>query len=307
MSYLTQGTLTGLHLSAGKAGFMRRRIKRRRQRKENIMNIKKSNIITAVLCAAALSASSFYSGYAAGTDSGIYNSQGKIVFDNGTENTADDVVFDAADFLAIDKIIIDGKTSLKDELNQYDNIEINDDIPEFNLLAEAVGSLSDGTDAAAGNILSGKKALVGKSIITGNMDDHSGTKTSTSQIEENGSTAEITIPGGYYDENSKITVPIDVIKKLPTINSNLKLYRIAKPEGAPVTVPKAGCYIIYMSTQGGGEPAQPENTEVILEPTYFSVASIGVYLAVYMSTDVTSVACAGSDYNYVQGAIVLAP
>ncbi len=272
------------------------------------MNIKKSNIITAVLCAAALSASSFYSGYAAGTDSGIrYNSQGKIVFDNGTENTADDVVFDAADFLAIDKMVTDGKTSLKDELNQYDGIEINDDIPEFNLLAEAVGSLSDGTDAAAGNILSGKKALVGKSIITGNMDDHSGTKTSTSQIEENGSTAEITIPGGYYDENSKITVPIDVIKKLPTINSNLKLYGIAKPGGAPVTVPKAGCYIVCMSAQNGTPMTQPENTEIICEPTYFSVATIGVYIAVYKSTDVTSVVCTGSNYNYVQGAIVLAP
>ena len=36
------------------------------------MNIKKSNIITAVLCAAALSVSSFYSGYAAGTDSFLF-------------------------------------------------------------------------------------------------------------------------------------------------------------------------------------------------------------------------------------------
>lgn len=91
------------------------------------------------------------------------------------------------------------------------------------------------------------------------------------------------------------------------LKPNLKLYGIAQPGGAPVTVPKAGCYIVCMSTQGGREPVQPENTEIILEPTYFSVATIGVYLAAYVSTGTTSVVCTGSDYNYVQGAIVLAP
>lgn len=187
------------------------------------MNIKKSNIITAILCALTLSATSFYSGYAAAnTTSGIqYSSQGKIVFDNGTEEPTDDVVFDAADFRVIDNMVMDGKTSIKTELNKYGSIEINEDIPEFNMLAASVAAISDGTNATAGNILSGKKALVGKNIVTGSMADHSGTSTSTSQIKENGTTAEITIPGGYYDGNSKITVPIDVIKKLPAINSNL--------------------------------------------------------------------------------------
>lgn len=185
------------------------------------MNIKKSNIITAILCALTLSATSFYSGYAAAnTTSGIqYSSQGKIVFDNGTEEPADDVVFDAADFRVIDNMVMDGKTSIKTELNKYGSIEINEDIPEFNMLAASVAAISDGTDATSGNILSGKKALVGKNIVTGSMADHSGTSTSTSQIKENGTTAEITIPGGYYDENSKITVPIDVIKKLPAIDN----------------------------------------------------------------------------------------
>lgn len=186
------------------------------------MNIKKSNIITAILCALTLSATSFYSGYAAAnTTSGIqYSSQGKIVFDNGTEEPADDVVFDAADFRVIDNMVMDGKTSIKTELNKYGSIEINEDIPEFNMLAASIAAISDGTDATSGNILSGKKALVGKNIVTGSMADHSGTSISTSQIKENGTTAEITIPGGYYDSDSKITIPIDVIKKLPTINSN---------------------------------------------------------------------------------------
>ncbi len=187
------------------------------------MKIKISNAITAALCAAVLSAASYSLGYAdADTGGGTgYSSQGKIVFDNGTEDTADDVIFDASDFRLIDDMVTEGKTNIKNELNQYGNIQIDDDIPEFGTLAASVSAISDGTDAAAGNILSGKKALVGKNIVTGSMADHSGTSTSTSQIKENGTTAEITIPGGYYDENSKITIPIDVIKDLPAINSNL--------------------------------------------------------------------------------------
>ena len=188
------------------------------------MKIKISNAITAALCAAVLSAASYSLGYAdADTGGGTgYSSQGKIVFDNGTEDTADDVIFDASDFRLIDDMVTEGKTNIKNELNQYGNIQINDDIPEFGTLAASVSAISDGTDAAAGNILSGKKALVGKNIVTGSMADHSGTSTSTSQIKENGTTAEITIPGGYYDENSKITIPIDVIKDLPAINSNIE-------------------------------------------------------------------------------------
>lgn len=187
------------------------------------MKIKISNAITAALCAAVLSTASYSLGYAdADTGGGTgYSSQGKIVFDNGTEDTADDVIFDASDFRLIDDMVTEGKTNIKNELNQYGNIQIDDDIPEFGTLAASVSAISDGTDAAAGNILSGKKALVGKNIVTGSMADHSGTSTSTSQIKENGTTAEITIPGGYYDENSKITIPIDVIKDLPAINSNL--------------------------------------------------------------------------------------
>ncbi len=188
------------------------------------MKIKISNAITAALCAAVLSAASYSLGYAdADTGGGTgYSSQGKIVFDNGTEDTADDVIFDASDFRLIDDMVTEGKTNIKNELNQYGNIQIDDDIPEFGTLAASVSAISDGTDAAAGNILSGKKALVGKNIVTGSMADHSGTSTSTNQIKENGTTAEITIPGGYYDENSKITIPIDVIKDLPAINSNLR-------------------------------------------------------------------------------------
>lgn len=228
------------------------------------MNIKKSNIITAVLCTVALSVTSFYSGYAAAnTASGIqYNSQGKIIFDNSTEDTNDDVVFDASDFLTIDSMITDGKTNIKNELNQYDNIEINEDIPAFDTLAASIGAISDGTNATAGNILSGKKALVGKNIVTGSMTDYSGSRTPTSNVTENGTNAEITIPGGYYDESSKITVPIEVLKKLPTINSNLSAINLIayKTSGVnDVIINNNGVnhkvvYVVTMCSADNGNP-----------------------------------------------------
>lgn len=219
------------------------------------MKIKISNAITAALCAAVLSAASYSLGYAdADTGGGTgYSSQGKIVFDNGTEDTADDVIFDASDFRLIDDMVTEGKTNIKNELNQYGNIQIDDDIPEFGTLAASVSAISDGTDAAAGNILSGKKALVGKNIVTGSMADHSGTSTSTSQIKENGTTAEITIPGGYYDENSKITIPIDVIKDLPAINSN-----ISRNVEIPIRL-TATCYPASSTT-----PSQTISTDLTL-------------------------------------------
>ena len=187
------------------------------------MKFKKSNILTIVICAAILSVTSYHSGYAA-ADSGIqYNSQGKIVFDNGTKDTTDDVVFDAADFFLIDSMVTRGKTAVKNELNQYEGIEINEDIPAFDTLAASVSALADGTDATSENILTGKKALVGKNIVTGTMIDHSGDQISAGDIieNENGTMVEITIPGGYYDEETKVTIPIDTIEQLPTINSNL--------------------------------------------------------------------------------------
>ena len=115
------------------------------------MKIKISNAITAALCAAVLSAASYSLGYAdADTGGGTgYSSQGKIVFDNGTEDTADDVIFDASDFRLIDDMVTEGKTNIKNELNQYGNIQIDDDIPEFGTLAASVSAISDGTDAAA--------------------------------------------------------------------------------------------------------------------------------------------------------------
>lgn len=167
--------------------------------------------------------------------------------------------------------------------------------------ATDLASQTPGT-AGAGGILEGLKAWVAGKLIDGTMKDRRGTTVDAGTVTQDDEYTYLSIPEeACFDSNSKVRT------ENSNIAPNLKLYGIAQPGGAPVTVPKAGCYIVYMSTQGGREPAQPENTEIILEPTYFSVATIGVYLAAYVSTDVTSVVCTGSNYNYVQGAIVLAP
>ncbi len=156
--------------------------------------------------------------------------------------------------------------------------------------------------ASADDILEGQTAYNGTVLINGTMKDRRGVTVTTDAVTQDENYTYLSIPEeACYGVNSKVRT------QNSNITPNLKICGIAQPGGAPVTVPKAGCYIVYMSAQSGREPAQPENTEIICEPTYFSVATIGVYLAVYVSTDVTSVACAGSNYNYVQGAIVLAP
>ncbi|MCM1182802.1 MAG: hypothetical protein NC337_05475 [Roseburia sp.] len=192
------------------------------------MKIKKSTIIngiTAVACTAALSAAAVISGAAApdGEDRG-YNSRGKIVFDNNTRDETDDVIFDASDFFVIDGMVSAGKTDIRDALNEYDGVDIGEDIPSFEVLAASVSGLCDGTDAAAGNLLEGKKALVEKNMITGTMPDHGGITTPADGIAESEEeeAAEITIPEGYYDRDSRISIPIETIKEsVPSLNSSI--------------------------------------------------------------------------------------
>lgn len=181
------------------------------------MKIRKSSLITATVCTAALSAAVFISGHAA--EDSAYKSQGKIVFDNNTQDPVDDVIFDASDFFVIDGMVRDGKNSIKDALLEYDHVNIDEGIPAFDTLAAVISGLADGTDADAGNILSGKNALVGKRIITGAMPDYGSINTAAIQIAEQEDNAEITIPAGYYNEESKITVPIGDIKDMPTLDN----------------------------------------------------------------------------------------
>lgn len=183
------------------------------------MKIRKSSLITAAVCTAALSAAVFISGHAA--EDSAYKSQGKIVFDNNTQDPVDDVIFDASDFFVIDGMVRDGKNSIKDALLEYDHVNIDEGIPAFDTLAAEISGLADGTDADAGNILSGKNALVGKRIITGAMPDYGSINTAAIRIAEREENAEITIPEGYYNEESRITVPIGDIKDMPTLDNTI--------------------------------------------------------------------------------------
>ncbi len=157
--------------------------------------------------------------------------------------------------------------------------------------------------AMAADVLSGKTFTNSKDVgADGGMANRAAVTVDAGGVSQDDEYTYFTVPSdAFYNANSKLRT------KNSNIKSNLKLYEIVIPGGAPVTVPKAGCYIVCMSAQNGRPMTQPENTEIICEPTYFSVATIGVYIAVYKSTDVTSVVCTGSNYNYVQGAIVLVP
>lgn len=137
-----------------------------------MMNIKKSNVITAIICAVTLSTVSFYTGVSAASSSVSYKSQGKIVFDNNTEDTSDDVVFDASDFKTISDMVISGKKQIGTELNKYPSVNFNlsSSIPDFAELANAVDILTDDTtDTTSDKILKDYTAYVKGNKIKGTI------------------------------------------------------------------------------------------------------------------------------------------
>lgn len=140
------------------------------ERMKIMMNLKKSNVITAIICAATLSTVSFYTGVSAAGSSVSYKSQGKIVFDNNTDDTADDVVFDASDFKTISNMVVSGKKQIGAELNKYPSVNFNlsSSIPDFADLANAVDILTDDTtDTTSDKILKDYTAYVKGNKIKG--------------------------------------------------------------------------------------------------------------------------------------------
>ncbi|MBD5469914.1 MAG: hypothetical protein HDR19_01990 [Lachnospiraceae bacterium] len=134
-----------------------------------MIKIKKSNIITAIICAIFISAASFYTGVTAATENSIsYKSQGKIVFSNNTEDTADDVVFDASDFTTINDMVVSGKKLVGTELNKYPSVNMDlTTIPDFSELAMAVDTLTDDATADSNMILKDATAYVKGAKIKG--------------------------------------------------------------------------------------------------------------------------------------------
>lgn len=78
-------------------------------------------------------------------------------------------------------------------------------------------------NATSADILRGKTAYKGTTLLTGTIENFSGQTKVSSTIEESEGNALITIPNvGYYDRNSKISVPVEIIKKqLPTLSSGV--------------------------------------------------------------------------------------
>lgn len=134
--------------------------------------IKKSNVITAIMCAVSISVGSFYFGASAASENGIsYRSQGKIVFNNNTEDTTDDVVFDASDFSTINNMVVSGKKLVGTELNKYPsvNIDLTRTIPDFSELAASIDTLTDDATADSGMILNDATAYVKGAKIKGTI------------------------------------------------------------------------------------------------------------------------------------------
>ncbi len=135
--------------------------------------MKKSNILTMVICTIILSAATFCGGaIAAGNKSVSYQSQGKIVFNNNTAQTVDDVIFDASDFQTIDDMVTAGKTQIGIELNKYPsiNLDLNNTVPSFGDLSNAVSILTNDVNADGSKILKNYTAYVKGSKIQGTIE-----------------------------------------------------------------------------------------------------------------------------------------
>ena len=83
---------------------------------------------------------------------------------------------------------------------------------------EDATAASDGTE-----FLNGKTAYVNGNKVTGTMVNKSNSTVSASTVAESGSNAIIAIPiAGYYDTDSKLSVPVETIKKqVSALNSSI--------------------------------------------------------------------------------------
>ena len=127
--------------------------------------------------------------------------------------------------------------------------------------AYSLSSQTSGT-AVASNILSGKTAYVNGSKIIGTMANKSGATVSATTVAESGENALITIPNsGYYDTNSKVSVPIETIKSningLSIRTSLLPIYSQSKvgsygSTNTTVNITKNSTYILFVSFDDNG-------------------------------------------------------
>ena len=100
------------------------------------------------------------------------------------------------------------------ELNElYMQLENNEENAENVGLGDLKAELAQ-TNATADKILKDYKAYSKGKLLTGTIEDYSGQIVTADTIIENGDNVEIKIPlNGYYETDSKISIPIETIKK----------------------------------------------------------------------------------------------
>lgn len=186
--------------------------------------MKKSNVVISCICAVSLTLNVFMVTSATTGTSTSYNSQGVITFDNETVSTSDDVIFDSSDFARIDAAITSGKIEVEKAINEYKTLGfIVEDGSHTHLeLANEIRSLTNDATASPDAVLSGQTFYKDQTLFTGTMLNNGGKTVSTSTIEESGDDALISIPtNAYYSTSSKISVPIETIKKeVPSVGGN---------------------------------------------------------------------------------------
>lgn len=135
--------------------------------------MKLSTLIISNICCLSLAVVGTLSASAGTPNTGDYQSQGSIIFDNATANTADDVTFDSSDFGKIDSAVTSGKESVVTAINNATGKTVNqvNGVYSFDAITSTLNTIAN-------------NGAVTESLNAG---------------------ASYTIPAGYHNGSGKVT------------------------------------------------------------------------------------------------------